>query len=83
MFQKVKSLIAYALRASSRLVSLAGFVFQACAFNHSDISPFRINHFGKIESNMICAPIVPQPCRRLHTFYPAMDRVDRGRRHGC
>jgi hypothetical protein len=26
------------------LVSVAGFAFQACAFNHSAISPFRINH---------------------------------------
>jgi hypothetical protein len=24
-------------------VSLARFAFQACSFNHSDISPFRIN----------------------------------------
>ena len=27
-----------------RSVSVAGFVFQASAFNHSAISPFRINH---------------------------------------
>jgi hypothetical protein len=25
-------------------VQLAGVVFQACSFNHSDISPFRINN---------------------------------------
>ena len=24
-------------------MQLAGIVFQACSFNHSDISPFRIN----------------------------------------
>jgi len=24
-------------------VSVAGFVFQACSFNRSDISPFRVN----------------------------------------
>ena len=36
----------------------------------------------KIESKVICAPIVPQPCRRLHIFYPAIGdyRVDRARR---
>ena len=27
-----------------RSVSVARFVFQACSFNHSDISPFRINN---------------------------------------
>ena len=25
-------------------MSLREFAFQACSFNHSDISPFRINH---------------------------------------
>jgi hypothetical protein len=25
-------------------MSLARFAFQACSYNHSDISPFRINH---------------------------------------
>jgi hypothetical protein len=25
-------------------VPLGDIAFQACAFNHSDISPFRINH---------------------------------------
>ena len=29
-------------------VSLASFAFQACAFNHSDISPFRINNLREI-----------------------------------
>jgi hypothetical protein len=29
-------------------VSLAGFAFQACSFNHSDISPFGINELRTI-----------------------------------
>ena len=28
----------------SGLLSLARFAFQACSFNHSDISPFKINN---------------------------------------
>ena len=45
-FWRANSLIAYALtslgvaRCRSRN---SGFAFQACSFNHSDISPFRIN----------------------------------------
>ena len=29
-------------------MSLEEFVFQACSFNHSDISPFRINHLQAV-----------------------------------
>ena len=47
-------------------MQLAGVVFQACSFNHSDISPFRINNLRtRIEAKVICARIVPYPCRRL------------------
>ena len=44
-----------------------------------------ITYGFKIEPKVICAPIVPQPCRRLHTFCPAVCdyRVDRARRHDC
>jgi hypothetical protein len=31
-------------------MSLVGFVFQACSFNHSDISPFRINSLRAAET---------------------------------
>jgi hypothetical protein len=35
---------------------LARFAFQACSFNHSDISPFRSITYGLwIEPNVICA----------------------------
>jgi len=37
------------LRYGSTL--LARFAFQACSFNHSDISPFRINHLRDSESS--------------------------------
>ncbi len=30
------------------LVRIAGVVFQACSFNHSDISPFRISHLRAV-----------------------------------
>jgi hypothetical protein len=30
------------------LVLLARFAFQACSFNHSDISPFRINELQEV-----------------------------------
>ena len=38
-----KSLIACALRASAWLDVDGGFAFQACSFNHSDISPCLAN----------------------------------------
>jgi hypothetical protein len=37
--------------------------FQACSFNHSDISPFRINHLrvpGGAESDL-CPGLCPNP----------------------
>jgi hypothetical protein len=34
----------------SGLMSFASFVFQACSFNHSDISPFRINYLAAVLS---------------------------------
>jgi hypothetical protein len=46
--------------------------FQACSLNHSDISPFRINHLPTANrAKRIGAPIVPQPRRRRHIFYPS------------
>ena len=40
-----------AFRCSS--VSLTGFAFQACSFNHSDISPFRVNDLRAIGPQII------------------------------
>jgi hypothetical protein len=43
--------------------------FQACSFNHSDISPFRINHLqttDRAESDL-CSDCA-LTCRRLHRF---------------
>jgi hypothetical protein len=30
-------------------MSVAGFVFQACSIDHSDISPFRINNLAVMD----------------------------------
>jgi hypothetical protein len=42
----------------------AGIYFQACSFNHSDISPFRINHLQRHQregiTNCVRPPNVPQ-----------------------
>ena len=40
---------------------LERFAFQACSFNHSDISPFRIKHLREPESpkKVIVPQIVP------------------------
>ena len=32
---------------------LARFAFQACSFNHSDISPFRINNLRSLQAQRL------------------------------
>ena len=49
-----------------RSVSVAGFVFQACSFNHSDISPFRINDLRAVSERLShavgeCMPLRHHP----------------------
>jgi hypothetical protein len=58
---------------------IARFAFQACSFNHSDISPFRINHLGilKAKRNDLCpdcaltvsaSPHILAACRRIASW---------------
>ena len=37
-------------------MQLAGIVFQACSFNHSDISPFRINDLRAVQNSVAQNP---------------------------
>ena len=37
-------------------MQLAGFVFQACSIDHSDISPFRINHLRAVWNSVTQNP---------------------------
>ena len=52
------------------LLSAAGINFQACSFNHSDISPFRINHLravrNSVAQNPPSNPARPDPSADLH-----------------
>jgi len=53
-------------------MSLARFAFQACSFNHSDISPFRINHLRAVWNSVAQNPpsrISDLICRMLPTIY--------------
>jgi hypothetical protein len=53
-------------------VLLADFAFQACAFNHSAISPFRINHLrtrDRAKSDFV-PELCPNPVRVSTHFIP-------------
>ena len=50
-------------------VSVAGFVFQACSIDHSDISPFRINKLRAACANY-------RTRRRFGDLLSSIHRVD-------
>jgi hypothetical protein len=53
-------------------VSVDGFAFQACSFNHSDISPFRINNLRTRKSQNSGIMISPPMCSRSLTGFSSI-----------
>ena len=52
----------------SDFVSVAGFDFQACSFNHSDISPFRINSLRALPLSSLAIVISPRKVTRCSSI---------------
>jgi hypothetical protein len=50
-------------------VNVAGFAFQACSFNHSDISPFRINNLQSRPDRIVAIVIRPECAAITYGFF--------------
>jgi len=60
-------------------VSVASFAFQACSFNHSDISPFRVNDLRAIGRQIIARR---RPFRSVR-HHPWIQRLTDGAQQPC
>ena len=66
-----------------RSVILATIAFQACSFNHSDISPFRINHLRAAWNSVAQNPPYNPDCPRTRSDSATCERTRIDDRENC
>ena len=66
-----------------RSVSVAGFVFQACSIDHSDISPFRINDLRAARNSVSQNPPSNRTVPRCDLHSAVCGRAETERRRNC
>jgi len=68
----------------SGLASLARFAFQACSFNHSDISPFRIKHLRAVNARLShTSALVPSAAAIMFALSELEPTVDGAQKKPC
>jgi hypothetical protein len=64
-------------------VQLTETAFQACSFNHSDISPFRINDLRAAWNRIAQKPLHGYPIRRVLPFQSFADMRNANEDRNC